>query len=56
LAATELTTPPVTTLITVMTSGIHWEFNKNQLFRSKTIYPDSHPHRAGSTVKFFKGE
>jgi hypothetical protein len=25
-----------------MTSGIHWKFNKNQLFRSKTIYTDSH--------------
>jgi hypothetical protein len=25
-----------------MTSGIHRLFNKNQLFRSKTIYPDSH--------------
>jgi len=25
-----------------MTSGIHWKFNKSQLFRSKTIYPDSH--------------
>jgi len=37
-----LTAPPVTTLIPVMTSGIHRRFNKNQLFRSKTIYPDSH--------------
>jgi hypothetical protein len=25
-----------------MTSGIYREFNKSQLFRSKTIYPDSH--------------
>jgi len=25
-----------------MTSAIHRLFNKNQLFRSKTIYPDSH--------------
>jgi hypothetical protein len=24
-----------------MTSGIYRKFNKNQLFRSKTIYPDS---------------
>ncbi len=35
--------PAVTTLIAgrAMTSGIHRLFSKKQLFRSKTIYPDS---------------